>query len=93
VETKRATNRRGGIKEPNYTEGSKFLPLFLLKETEAFVPHKTREERPLFGFISQIRQKKKKRRKKEEPKAQTKKRKEQKASNPNFAFVPRTQPK
>ena len=32
-----------------------FLPLFLLKETEAFVPHdreaRTREERPFSGFI------------------------------------------
>jgi hypothetical protein len=31
------------------------LPLFLLKETEAFVPHdreaRTREERPFSGFI------------------------------------------
>jgi hypothetical protein len=36
-----------------------YLPLFLLKETEAFVPHdreaRTREERSFSGFISQIR--------------------------------------
>jgi len=46
--------------DEDYTEGSNFyLPLFLLKETVAFVPHdreaQTREERPFSGFISQIR--------------------------------------
>jgi hypothetical protein len=63
---RRDAHRRGGGYGKNGTHGgenehkrtnqnSKFFPLFLLKETEAFVPHdheaQTREQRPSSGFI------------------------------------------
>ena len=56
-ESDRERERKTGrsIPKKQTQRGANFLPLFLLKEIEAFVPHdreaRTREERPFSGFI------------------------------------------